>query len=170
VYETVVARLEADVQEELAQGERRQAMSRKVRPGPPSPSPPPSTSTSPHVDDLSQFEELTVDTCSGPVTILLPLVPNEDELSRETRIFELEEEVLRARERQEIERLAGRIRKANPDRVPRAPASDTPASPSLVPPVPVLTSLPCLDIPVIPVATDVEMLLPEADADASLSK
>ncbi|KAF9070981.1 hypothetical protein BDP27DRAFT_1419509 [Rhodocollybia butyracea] len=148
-YETVVDRLEVEAQEALAQREQR-AVSAHHLPrrnglhGPPipsSPSPiglPPSSINAPtsSVDSTPPvYEELTVVTCTGPATIRLPLVPGEDELSRETRIFDLENEIQRVREREEIARMAVSIRAAHAIVHP-VPASTFPSSPSLVPPVP----------------------------------
>lgn len=137
IYETVVDRLEAEAQQALAQREHRQVFSprRRKAVSPPGIAPTPVDSPSPVDSAPPAFEELTVDTCTGPATIRLPLVPNEDELSRETRIFTLEAEVQRTRERQEIARMAGQIRTANPPASPYLAntATSAPSSPAALP-------------------------------------
>jgi hypothetical protein len=78
-----------------------------------------STSPSPPVEPPLAYEEITVETCTGPATIRLPLVQHEDELSREQRIFSLEADVQKTREREEISRMAARIRATHPEMRPR---------------------------------------------------
>ncbi|KAF9059898.1 hypothetical protein BDP27DRAFT_1430731 [Rhodocollybia butyracea] len=144
-YETVVDRLEAEAQEAQARRPQRERTSHRIsRAKSPqsSSSPPPPISLPPP----SAYEELTVETCTGPATIRLPLIPDEDELSRETRIYELESEVQLVRQREEIARMAASIRAAHPDPVPAGTASTSSTSPSFVGPVSSPGSPP-LDIP-----------------------
>lgn len=135
VFESVVDKLEAEAQEVLAQREQRQASSQHLSRQSHPPSPPigaPSRVDRPRVDSpppSPQYEEITVDTCAGPATIRLPLVPGEDELSREIRIFDLEAELQKDRERLEIARIAARIRDAHPDTAPPAPVTSPPLRP-----------------------------------------
>lgn len=134
----MVDKLEARAQEAALQREQRPPSSpsdqrQKIHSSISPPPPPPSIAPPP------AYEELTVETCTGPATIRLPLLPNEDELTHEQRIFALQDEVQRAREREEISRMAAAIRAAHPDLVP----ASTPASPSLL----INTSVPSVSTP-----------------------
>lgn len=159
----MVDRLEAEAQQALLQREQRVAPSHSLhkRTGSPNPpiSTPPAHTLSPRIGSPppanEAYEELTVDTCNGPAIIRLPLVPGEDEFSRETRIFELENKVQRIREQEEIARMAASIRAAHPETVPapNSPPSlvppiptSCPPSPSLVPPEPAPTYPPPFDV------------------------
>jgi hypothetical protein len=100
------------------------------------------------------------------------LIQGEDELTRETRIFELEAEIQRVREQQEIARMAGRIHAAHPNTVSSTPLSSSGLHPPALPSSPA-TGFPSSnsdpeepDVSLTdPFGTmnDVEMFPPEAD-------